>query len=157
MQDDEVAPFLIANSGWGHVQLTHLNATTSIDRGFLKGMWPKCTSGVKYIRDAGALSMIDRVYNSCLVAGALPCHAICCFSSFGGCNGKPGVVTVWSNLVILLLGTLRTMLNQINTVTLPAPPIASYVNLDITLTAELADDISLRHTVLTNSILHHVY
>ena len=156
MQDDEVVPFFLANSIWGHIQLTHLNATTSIDRSFLKGMWPKYTSGVKYIRDAGAPSKIDRVYNICLIAGALPCHAICCFSSLGGCNGKPGVVTVWSNLVIFLLGTLRTMLHQINTVTSPAPPIASYANLYIILTAELADDISLRHTVLKSSILHHV-
>ena len=44
-----------------------------------------------------------------------------------------------------------------NNITSPAPPIASSDNFYITLTAELADDISLHHTVLTNSILHHVY
>ena len=37
------------------------------------------------------------------------------------------------------------------------PAIASYDNFYITLTTELADDISLRHTVLTSSILHHVH
>ena len=86
MQDDELVPVLLADSGWGHVQLTHLNATTSIDRGFLKGMWPKCTSGVKYIRDAGAPSKIDRVYN---IAGALPpCYMLLLF--IGGVQRQTG-------------------------------------------------------------------
>ena len=59
-------------SGWGYVQLTHLNATTSIGRGFLKRMSPNCASGVKYIREAGAPSACTTTNNIRPAGGQLP-------------------------------------------------------------------------------------
>ena len=56
-------------------------------------------------------------------------------------NGRAGTV-----LVGIFFRTLRPMHEQPAS---PTPPIASYANFYITLTTELADDISLRHTVLT--------
>lgn len=43
-----------------------------------------------------------------------------------------------------------------STLTLPSPT-ASYAEFSITPTAKLADDNSLRHTIITSSILHHVH
>ena len=56
-------------------------------------------------------------------------------------NGKVGAI-----LVVIFFGTLRAIHKQ---PTSPTPPIASYAIFYITLTTELADDISLRHTVVT--------
>ena len=90
-------------------------------------------------------------------AGVSLTLVVYCSSGMGGCNRLTNAV---AKLVqcghISLQNTVGDANNQIN-VTSPAPPIASSDNFYITLAAELVDDISLRHTVLTNFILRRVY
>ena len=81
---------------------------------------------------------------------------VCCPCLYVACHG--GTANGWNDKVgVCWLPFSSEHYGRCEQPTSPAPPIASYANFYITLTAELADDISLHHTVLTNSILHHVH